>query len=221
MRAPAHKRNTGEIKRDTNEIVADIMGILGAPAVEVLVRKLIDDLRANCPSFIGNRNVNNEYLKDLSAQITKFKKLLRSAPAPLRTALFSPEFFGPLYERQGTALGINPKLRNYLAQKPKRLTYLVEALDWLQAQSNQIRSRGLGMHGGVDYQKLSAAIARGDVLENAAALYRERKLSFSCSRTSDYHRIASLFYEAATGEYGCDLRRQCKMAAPAPSQRTK
>jgi hypothetical protein len=130
MRAP--------VKRDADEIVADIMKILETPAIEVLVRKLIDDLRADCPPLIGNRNVNDEYLKDLSKQITKFKKLLRSAPALLRTALFSPEFFGPLYERQGTALGINPKLRNHLAQrKPKRLTLLVELLDRLQAQADE------------------------------------------------------------------------------------
>jgi hypothetical protein len=215
MRAPA-------LRRSTNEIVTEIMEILEAPPVEIFVRKLIDWLRADCPPFIGNRNINDGYLKDLSKQITKFKRLLRSAPAPLSTALFSPELFWPLYVRQGTALGINPSTRDWLAKRnPVRRAFLVELLDRLQAQADEIRRRGLGMHGGVDYRKLCAAIASGDVLEHAATFHPERELSLSCSRRGAYCTIASLFFEAATGEHDCDLRRACKMAAPAPSRRAK
>jgi hypothetical protein len=71
------------------------------------------------------------------------------------------------------------------------------------------------MHGGVDYQKLSAAIAGREVIEEAIGFYPERKLSLSCSRTSDFCKIASLFYEAATGEHDCDLRRACETATAA------
>jgi len=183
--------------------------------VEVFVRKLIGDLRADCPPFIGNQNVNDEYLKDLSKLITKLKRLLRNLPAHLSTVLFSPELFWPLYKRQGTALGINPNTRKWLAQRtPARKALLVELLDWLQAQSNDIRHHGLGMHGSVNYQGLQAAIASREVIERAAENYPGRKLSLSCALTSDYHRIARLFYEAATGEHDRDLRHACESVAP-------
>jgi hypothetical protein len=209
------KRKRVPHRRSKDAIVAEIMGILDAPPVEPYVRKLVDNLCADRPPFIGNRSVNNEYLKDLSEQITKFKRLLRRAPAPLSTVLFSPELFWKLYDLQGSALGINPNTRDWLAKRnPARRALLVELLNRLQAQCDQIRRHGLGMHGGVNHQKLGAAIASRTVLEESIVYHPGKKLSLAVSGTSDYCRIASLFFEAATGEHDCDLRRACEMAAP-------
>jgi hypothetical protein len=140
---------------------------------------------------------------------------LEKIPEPLRTALFSPEFFGPLFALgavPGAVLEVNPQTRNYLRQrKPVRLAHLIEILDWLCAQCDQIN---LGMHGRADYQKLKAASASREVLEGAINLYPEKGLSFADSEDSDYCRIASLFFEAITGKDNCNLRRQCRNVAP-------
>jgi hypothetical protein len=208
MRAPAPKRTDG--------IVAEIVEILEVPALESLVRMLINRLRANSSPFSGNRTANKQYLKRLREQTIKYKEVLEEIPEPLRTALFSPEFFGQLFALlgavPGAALELNPQLRGYLHQrKPDRLTHLIEMLDWLCAQCGQI---DLGMHGLADYQKLRAAIASREVLEEAINLYPEKGLSFADLEDSDYCRIASLFFEAITGEDNCNLRRQCRNVAP-------
>jgi hypothetical protein len=70
------------------------------------------------------------------------------------------------------------------------------------------------MHGRADYQKLRAASASREVLEEATNLYPEKGLSFADLEESDYCRIASLFFEAITGKYNYNLRRQCRTMAP-------
>jgi hypothetical protein len=202
-------------KRSTDEIVTEILEILEAPAVEVFVRKLIDCLHEDCPPFTGNRSDNRRLLRELREQTTNYKKLLENFPEPLRTALFSPETFGPLLA-PGVALGavleINPETRDYLRRRmPARLTELIGRLDWLYTQCDQIN---LGMHGLVDYQKQRAAIASRDALEVAASKYPEKRLSFADLDDSDYCLVASLFYEAITGKDNCNLRRQCRNVSP-------
>jgi hypothetical protein len=113
MRAPADKRST-------DEIVTDIMEILEAPAIEALVRKLINYLSATKDlQFSGNRRDNKERLEGIREQTTKYKKMLEKIPEPLRAALFSPEFFRSLFAMgavPGAALEINPQTRDYLRQ---------------------------------------------------------------------------------------------------------
>jgi hypothetical protein len=211
MRAPAPKRST-------DEIVTEIIEILDAPEFEALVRKMIDYLLASCLPFIGNRRDNKDRLKELRERTTKYKKMLGKIPEPLRTALFSPEFFGSLFALgvvPGAALEVNPQTRDYLRQrKPVRLTHLVEMLDWLCTQCDQAIQHNLGTHGRVNYQKQLAANASRDVLETAINHYSQKKLSFADLDDSDYCRIASLFFEAMTGKYNCSLRRQCRNVAP-------
>jgi hypothetical protein len=212
----------GKRRRD-DDIVADILSILKAPLVEVYVRKLIDDLRANCPPLTGNKNLNIGYLRDLRNKIARFKKLLKDAPAPLKTVLFSPEFALPLLIiGQGYAGDFNPRLREYLAQRqPVRLAQLVEMLDWLDAQCKETVRLELGTHGALDNQKLHAAIASRSVLEEAVAFYPDKKPLFGCSETSDYCKVASLFYEAMTGKDFSDLRHACELALTARAKQEK
>jgi hypothetical protein len=223
-RVPAHKRSKdkrSKDKRSKDEIVAEIMKILEAPLVEKYVSKLIDDLCKNPQPFTGNRRNNIDYLNDLRNGIKRFKRLLRKAPAPLRTVLFSPEFARGLLATQGTTGDFNPNLRNYLSQRePARLTQLVGVLDGLDARCEETARLALGTHAGANQLKRDAATASRDVIDSSITFYPEKKLSFSCSKTSEYCRIASLFFEAVTGEDESDLRRQCKAVAP-PSLRTK
>jgi hypothetical protein len=125
-----------------------------------------------------------------------------------------------LAELQGSMLGINPQTRDYLARTPRRLTFLLAQLDWLRAQCDQIIGIKLGTHEALDQRKLDAAIAARELLEFVAVV-TARKLPLSWGhRTSKYCKLASLFFEAATGEPDADLRRQCETAVPTP-HRTK
>ena len=142
------------------------MKILEAPLVEKYVSKLIDDLCKNPQPFTGNRRNNIDYLNDLRNGIKRFKRLLRKAPAPLRTVLFSPEFARGLLATQGTTGDFNPNLRNYLSQRePARLTQLVGILDGLDARCEETARLALGTHAGANQLKRDAATASRDVIE--------------------------------------------------------
>jgi hypothetical protein len=223
MRAPADKRSDEEIADDILRVV-DVRGIVigekpknrRIAPIRPIVLRLINDLRAELPPFTGHRKDNEEYVKELREQIDRFRKILTRAPQPLSAALFAPEMFFRFAELQGSILGINPQTRTYLSQTPTRLALLLAQLDWLRAQCDQILRIELGTHKSLDQRKLDAAIASRELLEFAANV-TGRKLTLSWAhRTSKYCELASLFFEAATGEYGADLRRQCETAAPPP-----
>jgi|SRR5262245_6414829 len=215
MRAPASKRSD-------DEIVADIMKAAGVRGIIInrrikpikpFVLKLINDLRAELAPFTGHRKINEEYARDLRKQTDKLKKILARAPKPMSAALFAPEMFFQLAMLQGTMLGINSQTRSYLSQTPTRLAALLAELDWLRAQCDQIIKIKLGAHKALDHRKLHAAIASRDLLEFVAN-HTGSEPSLTCSLTSKYCRIASLFFEAATGRYVGDFRRPCETVAP-------
>jgi hypothetical protein len=221
---PLHKRSKDD-KRSKDAIIAEIVKVLDEPpagAFEKRVRMFVGYLCADCQPFIGNESANNECLKDLSKQIIKLKRLLTRVPAPLSMALFWPGSFRQLYALEEGAFGINPSARTWLARSnPIRRVFLIELLNQLQAESDQIRRHGLGMHGRANWQKLQAARAAREIIKNVTEVHPEKKLSRACSETSAYGRIASLFFESVTGEHGSDLRRQCKMAASWPLRTKK
>jgi hypothetical protein len=224
MRTPASKRSNEEIVDDIMK-VADVKGIIigedpknrRIKPIRPFVLKLIQCLRAELPPFTGNRKINEEHARDLRKQIDKLKRTITRAPKPLSAVLFAPEMFSRLATRQGSMLGINPQTRDYLAQTPTRLAFLLAQLDWLRAQCAQIIEIKLGTHKALDQRKLDAAIAARELLEFVANV-TERKLSLSWGhQTSKYCKLASLFFEAASGECGADLRRQCETAAHLPT----
>ena len=218
MRAPASKRSNEEIVADIMK-VANVRGFVingRIKPIKPLVLKLIHCVRAELPPFTGNQKINEEYARDLRKQIDKLKRILTRAPKPLPAVLFAPKMFFQLAELQGSMLGINPQTRDYLAQTPTRLALLLAQLDWLRTQCDQIIEMKLGTHKALDQRKLDAAIASRELLEFVANV-TGRKLPLSWgNRTSKYCELASLFFEAATGEGGADLRRQCETAAPPP-----
>jgi hypothetical protein len=224
-RAPVHKRSKDDIVADIIEIVKirtaksvknARVKLLVLKTTQPLVERLIDDLRKDLPPFTGNRPINEEYARDLRKQIDKLKKTLKRAPQPVSAALFAPEMFFKLAVWQGTMLGINPQTRSYLSQTPKRLALLLEQLNWLRAQCDQIIRIKLGTYKSQDHRKLHAAIASRELLESVDE-YTGGKLSpLTVSLTSDYCRIASLFFEAATGRYVGDFRQACETVAPRP-----
>jgi hypothetical protein len=201
-------------KRDTDEIVADIIKLVKNPSIEIFVRKLMDDLCVACPPFTGNRKKNLEYVKELGGQIDELKKTLRQAPNPLCAVLFAPERFWSVWVPQSTSTEIDPKVRDYLAREPERLTRLVEELDRIRAECDRVILLKLGKHGAVRYQQERAAIASREVMRYCG-------LSLARSRSSTYCKVAGLFFEAATGEYDRDLLRACEALARDPLRAQK
>jgi hypothetical protein len=215
IQAPAERHST-------DEIVAEIMKTVKCPPgetakhIEVYVRKLIDDLCVKPPPFTGSRRDNTEYLKDLRKEADKFRKMLGKAPKPLAAALFAPERFGPLHALHGTALGINPMTRDYLAQEPARLAYVNSELDRICAQCDYLLRHRFGKHGAIETQQRHAAIASRTILEAVASLTGAEPPALSCSPTSDFCEVARLFLEATTGEHGKSLQRACEAVAGDP-----
>jgi len=99
MRAPPGKRST-------DEIVAEIISIVGYPPIEMLVRRRIADLQQPLPPFAGNRRQNVEYAKDLRRQITKLERMLRAS----RSQLLGDRFWS-LAGTLGSGVEFNPQVR--------------------------------------------------------------------------------------------------------------
>jgi hypothetical protein len=201
MRTPSDKRSD-------KEIIDEIINQAGDRSVEPLVKRRVDDLRKLSSPFTGNRRDNADYLEDLSKLIVRLEKQLKTVPWPLSAALSKPELFNRLLMFQYTGIGINPQTRLMVqVQGPNRLTSFLAYLDWWRAQCEQLRD--LGTNKRLDYRKLGAAIASCELLESIAGM-TGKKLSLSCRRKSKFCEIAALFFEAMTGEYAADLRRQCE-----------
>src|SRR5262249_47442115 len=95
---------------------------------------------------------------------------------------------------------------------PERLKRFRKTLELIRSRCDLIIESELGKHAGVKHQHEHAAKASLAVLE-AAASYAGTELRVSCSPTGRFCQIASLFLEAATGEYNADLPRACEAVA--------
>jgi hypothetical protein len=197
MRAPAHKRSD-------EEIIADIMKLVGHPPVRVLVQRRIGDLRAMLSPFTGNRKENLEYVRDLREQIIKLQRTLKKP----QSFLLKPRFWS-LWSGQGTAIEFGPHIRNYIAEEPPRLKHFTKELSWLRALCDEIVKFRPGVHGNTKQQHRHAAIASYEVLESVGS-HTGTEPWPTDSPGGKFCRVASLFHEAATGEYDRDLREACK-----------
>jgi hypothetical protein len=103
----------------------------------------------------------------------------------------------------------NPQTRNYIEQEPKRLKRFRADLRHMRFRCNGIVELELGAHGHLNHRHVHAALAARALLWAAAAM-SGTKLRLACSPTSKFGRLASLFLEAATGEYDADLQRACE-----------
>ena len=206
-------------ERSADKIAAEIMKLLKCPQYERVVRRLIDDLCATRTSLTGVLRDNKEQLNDLRRLAVKLKKKIRGLPEHLTAVVFASERFDSLYPRlHGTTAEFNPNPRDYLKQshaRRGRLGLLISELDRICKQCD----RELGMHGAVKPFQRHAAIASRNLLESVASL-TGRKLSLSHTKASKYHRIAQLFFEAATGQRGASLQSACKsVACNSPAKR--
>jgi len=209
MRAPADKRTD-------DEIVADIIKKAGDHSVKRLVQRLINDLRSLPPPFTGNAKDNKDAATDLRKQLKHLKRTLTRLPYPLPTAFFAPKLFYQLasLQAEGTGIGVNAQTRQLLTQELKGRAILIAELDRLSGECDRVIQHGLGVHKGVEHQKLHAAIASREVLEFVANM-TGKKLSLGCRQTGPFCTIAALFFEAMSGKQDADLRRACGHVAAA------
>jgi hypothetical protein len=203
-------------RRSDKEIIADIIKRAGYPPIEAFVRRLISDLRVPLPSFTGNQRRNAEYAEELGKQVNELERLLRKHPNWFLPSALFEERFWQLERLFDIAFEINPQTRGYITQEPEQSTRFREELNQIRARCDQIKK--LGQHGGVKHQHMRAAFASRVILEEIAA-HTGKPLRLGCSSTSPFVRIARLFLEAATGEYGADLTRACRAVKRYPQRR--
>jgi hypothetical protein len=204
-------------ERSTDDRVADIVEECGDTSVEGFVRTLIAGLCLEYPPLTGNRAVNKKYAKKLRNQIDDLEATLKAVPEgfPLEF-LFAPErflsllFLAQFPAGEGATVQIDPKeIGTFAEQAETRHARLAEDLAKLRVQCDRIVDLRLGEHGSAGYQQERAAIASREVMERCG-------LPLTCSPTSAYCRVASLFFEEMTGAYNVDLRRECERMAHSP-----
>jgi hypothetical protein len=216
MRPPADRRDDAEIiadiveladPSDDDECLLDVPLSLASPRTirDVLrdyARRLIDDLRATPSTFTGNRKENTEYATEVhKLAVNLARKLTRPE------SQFLTERFWALGNTHGDTIEFNPQTRDWVAQDA-RLEFIARELDWLCSQCGRVIELEIGEHGSVQYQQRHAAIAAHMMLREAANL-TNTELQLTDSPTGKLCRLASLFYEAATG-CDADLRWHCQ-----------
>jgi hypothetical protein len=207
MHAPSDKR-MGEIVEDIIKCVECPPEV--APFILRIVSRLIGDLRTLREPFMGNQKDNVKYAEELHYLITKLEQKLKNMPnSVLASFLFGERFWQVWADAQGTPVEINANTRSYIAQERLHQNHFAAILSRLRIQCDEIIKREPGIHGAIKYQQRHAARA-GQVILETAATHKLKKLRLTCSETSKFVRIASLFHEAATGEYDANLLVACK-----------
>jgi len=194
MRAPAETPN-----RTTEEIVADIAVELGDdPAIKANIRsmvKVVRDLKDLSP-MVGNQRRNAKYAKRVLKQIDELEKLFANPPdGAMLEMLFASKQTAPV-------------------NSPERLKAVAwEARAWREDWLGSLRTRcewiiadKIGDSGNVGNKQRKAAIAARGLCKMAG-----KPLAWS-SPTSAYRKVASLLYEAMTGEVD-QLERACEWVA--------
>ena len=205
MRAPA------EIQiRTTEEIVADIAVELGAdPATRANIRsmvKVVRDLKDLSP-MVGNQRRNAQYARKVLKRINELEKLFEDPPdGAVLEMLFA--------SRQSLqSLPANPSVERLEAVAWEARAWRQDWLISLRSRCEWIIADRIGDSGNVGNKQRKAAIAARGLCKMAG-----KPLAWS-SPTSAYRKVASLLYEAMTGEVD-QLERACEWAVQA-NQYTK
>jgi hypothetical protein len=185
-----------------DEIVAEIVSLLASKeevdkfATEVSVRFTIQFLKdpAQKKPLWGSKKTNTDALSVLQRDIGNLRETLRGMPKEILVQLAIeklPEQIPSLLE-QHNAIG--------------RLKQIVAMLDYMRARCDQLLSPPPGEHGSANFSQRLVAEEAWQLMKN----YMLKPASGVAGST--YGLIASLLFEAVTGQYGKDLQRACKSA---------
>jgi hypothetical protein len=187
----------------SDEIVTEIVNLLASKqdepdkfATEFSVRSTIQFLRApemKKPLWGFNKS-NDDALSALQENIGDLQKTFKGLPSKVLSLL--------AIERLPEQGQIPSPLEAQNALD--RLKKIVAMLNYLQARCDQLLEQKPGEHGNTDFSQRLVA-------EEAWRLMKNHKLKPASGIVgSDYGEIASLLFEAATGEYDKNLQRACK-----------
>jgi hypothetical protein len=198
MRAPA------EIQiRTTEEIIADIAVELGAdPATRANIRsmvKVVRDLK-NLSPMVGNSRANVKFAKRVLKQIDELEKLFAKPPdGAVLEMLFASK-------QSLQSLPVDPSVERAEAVAWEARAWRQDWLISLRSRCEWIIAEKIGESGNVGNKQRKAAIAARGLCKMAG-----KPLAWS-SPTSAYRKVASLLYEAMTGEVD-QLERACEWVA--------
>jgi hypothetical protein len=232
-------RASGRVVRPDEEIIRDITRKITNQKniVEISrdVRSTINQLRELDGPLWGNKTQNLDYFGKvvtwveklqttlveapnaantlkLRRQIEKLVKLLDAGDRHCAFVLFAPEESETLdsmvdeADGRGVRFGIelgNLRAAIDLGLRPACDGPLTRGLDDLRVRSDRLRDGAPGEHGLSGYTQKQAAIAAKELME------RWSRRPGSTDRESPFRRIASLLYEAMTGEADRDMERAC------------
>jgi hypothetical protein len=188
--------------RSVDEIVTDIMKTIAdaspPPAQEDRVRRLIAAL-SNLKHYgplNGNRADNKEFAERLLKWLDKGETLMRGSPKNFNfSMLFAPD------------PAVAESMVTIYEQADARYEMLAEILSAMHRRCEWIIKTGFGEHAHTGYQQERAAIAAGELMNECSLPH-----AYS-SPLSPYRMVASLLYEAMTGEFGKDVERACEAMA--------
>jgi hypothetical protein len=188
------------IKRTSDEIIELIAGQIDKDhvGVQVAVRSVVNFLHAldEAPPLRGRRTDNIEDFRALDAQLSRLQRTLAEILSPSALCLlFSDEDDVipnnlPSAETQQQFLIALQQFTVKLASLRKRCKYLIEVQP--------------GDHGSAGVRERLVAIEAWQLL----AMFGKKRAGGTAE--SLYGRIASLLWEAMTGEIDKDLQRACK-----------
>jgi hypothetical protein len=147
--------------------------------------------------FRGKRQENVDDLMAILKQTKALQKAIGKASSPALFLLVSGE-------RDVTSDKVPPT--EVQQRIEPRLRQITGMLAYLRARCDFLLAQRPGEHASADYRQRRVAH------EAWRLLRRHKKEPASGVAASLYGRIASLLYEAMTGEYGKDLERACKAA---------
>jgi hypothetical protein len=184
------------IRRSVDEIVGDIAGELGGEGIEDHARALIGaaPFIKNAGPATGNRRANAELAGDLLKWIARGEKLFERLKGGDLIMFFAPP--GPIVMPED----LERAVRQAAARRDLWLDALRTRCEWIIQQQ-------IGEHGHTDHMQRAAAIAAAHLCRKAG------KPTAWASSTSTFRMVASLVFEAMTGQRDVELERACEFAA--------
>jgi hypothetical protein len=185
--------------RSDDDIIADIVQACGGsnPTIKGHVDELFAGVRelAKYPfPLAGYRRDNEKFVRKVRKWIEDGEGLLSAAPDGFNFHML----FAPEKSRSIDAM---------LQEAGQRYGTLAAILAGVRDRCSWMAETKIGEHRSSGFPQERAAIAAGELMKRCGL-----PLAYS-SRTSPYRVVASLFFEAMTGEYDRDMERACEAMA--------
>jgi hypothetical protein len=195
MNRRPHAKGRCSARRNPDRIVADLVGEIGSES-EAEVRQKIDELGRLTGPLWGNRAANADHIKDVRRRLEQLQKQLDRVPDHVFHLLFTPDFDLPSEQQ--------------LAAYEERAVAFTGSLRELSRRCDELLDLKPGAHASGDHLQKQCAVEAKVLLEDRGLPVGDVK------PTGKYGRVASLLYEAVTGEPGKSLEWACREVSGIP-----